>query len=86
MAEYTKEQLAPYAPLVGDTVTYHKDCGCTVTGKVTAVDGNIAEVDYGDGRKPADTGFIWRFHDGLNNMHDWPAKDKSFECPRPVVS
>jgi hypothetical protein len=68
-------------PKVGDRIHY-RNLRVVKVGTCVAVNGNIADVDYGDGRDPADHGFIWRFHDGLNCLHDWPGKDKAMECRR----
>ena len=60
----------PYAaakPRQGDPVLYNGE----FVGKVIRVEGNLCWVDYKEGPNP----FIWRFKDGLNQLHTWPSKN-----------
>ena len=82
MKTYEPEELDHCAPRVGDQVIYRSIGGRIKKGTVTAIRGNLCDVDYGEGQSPEDTGFIWRFRDGLNNLHDWPTKDPVCECSR----
>lgn len=66
-----KELLATtHKPSVGDEITYRG----AVVGRVTSVSGNLCWRSYPDGESLP---FIWRFHDGLNNLHSWPGKDET---------
>jgi len=58
----TQNKAASLKPRKGDPVTYR---GRSL-GNVTSVDGNLCWTDRDS--------FIWRFHDGLNALHDWPTK------------
>lgn len=59
------------APRVGDVIRYRGK----PAGHVRWLEGNLCFVDYGDGGEPVP--FIWKFRDGLNNLHDWPNKPDS---------
>lgn len=60
------ELYADNKPQVGQPVTYRGEH----VGTVQRVDGNLCWVNYPTGTEP----FIWRFNDGLNQLHDWPSK------------
>lgn len=62
------EIFADHRPRSGDVIAYRGQAGA---GIVTRVEGALCWTSYG-GAEPAP--FIWCFRDGLNNMHDWPAK------------
>jgi hypothetical protein len=62
-------------PRKGQRITYK---GAEV-GTAERLDGNLCYVKYDDG---STNPFIWRFHDGLNAMHDWPGKAGKL-CPCP---
>lgn len=51
-------------PCKDDPVTYRGE----PAGAVTRVEGNLCWTTT------ADAPFIWRFKDGLNELHDWPTK------------
>lgn len=55
-------------PRKGDEVT----CLGKTVGIVSEVDGSICWYCTPDGEANC---FIWRFNDGLNNLHDWPGKE-----------
>jgi hypothetical protein len=59
-------------PRKGEPITYRG----ALVGTVSSVDGNLCWVNYYRG-EPAP--FIWRFKDGLNNMHEWPSKQQKEE-------
>lgn len=73
------DKYQAHKPRRGDLVTYKGH----PHGTVTSVDGSICwiapivEVIPGFAPAPRDAEpnmFIWCFHDGLNTLHDWPAK------------
>lgn len=59
------------APRKGSTGAYLSMHGNTVGFTVLEVEGNLCWAEYDNGSKGP---FIWRFRDGLNNLHDWPGK------------
>lgn len=64
------QHLIKYAaskPLAGQEIVYRGQ----PAGIVTSVEGALCWVSR-DGAKSEP--FIWCFHDGLNNLHDWPTK------------
>lgn len=70
----TSEKFAGQAPRAGQDITYRGK----LHGKAIRVEGNLCWMNFNDGSEAAP--FIWRFKDGLNNLHDWPTKDKSLEA------
>lgn len=66
------------APRSGDTITYTRLDGTTCTARAVRVEGNLCWTDYGNGDVEP---FIWRFHDGLNTLHDWPGKATQSPAP-----
>jgi hypothetical protein len=72
-AELT-EPSAARAPRVGSRGSYQFSPDSIIGFTVTEIEGNLCYCDYDNGRKGP---FIWRFKDGLNNLHDWPGKPKN---------
>lgn len=66
--KHPHETFAAHRPQVGDSIAYR---GVQNAGKAVRIEGGLCWCSYG-GAEPQP--FIWCFHDGLNNMHDWPAK------------
>lgn len=74
MAEIiSREPFHTSRPRKGDPITYLGE----VIGVVSSVEGNLCWVRYEN--KDSSEPFIWRFHDGLNTLHDWPNKHASQE-------
>ncbi len=61
------QQFKHRKPLVGDIIHYRGEA----VGHVTRVEGALCWRSYPDGESLP---FIWCFRDGLNTMHNWPAK------------
>lgn len=71
-----EQRRADSKPRVGDQITYRG----VVVGRVTRVEGNLCWRTYPDGESLP---FIWRFKDGLNNLHSWPGKDETLNTVLP---
>jgi hypothetical protein len=70
MSRDPSELHAAHKPRVGDPVTYKGEH----VGTVTRVEGSLCWRTYPDGEVLP---FIWCFKDGLNTLHDWPAKRRA---------
>lgn len=66
---YSTDHSEDRKPRVGQPLTYRGEH----IGTVRRVEGNLCVINYADGSEPSP--FIWRFHDGLNTMFDWPTKE-----------
>lgn len=62
------------APRKGDRGVYTRTDGSTVGFTVRGVEGNLCYAAYDHYPEGESGPFIWRFHDGLNALHDWPGK------------
>lgn len=62
-----------HRPRKGAPITYRGE----LVGYVSSVEGNTCYVsplpEHAD-KYPKGAGFIWRFRDCLNELHDWPGK------------
>jgi len=62
------------APKKGTRGTYQSMHGGIVGFVVSSVDGNLCYAVYATAPDAKPAPFIWRFRDGLNDLHDWPGK------------
>ena len=69
MATREETQMNANAPRQGDVITYRGKA----TGTVIRTEGNLCWMSFFDGSDSAP--FIWRFKNGLNNLHDWSSKN-----------
>lgn len=69
MARDGTDTYRHHKPHKGDPLAYMGK----PAGRILRTEGAIAWSDYGE---PGNAScFIWCFQDGLNKLHDWPAKE-----------
>lgn len=70
------EIYAAHAPRVGDMIHYRGE----PVGYAVRVDGALCWRQYPDADPMP---FVWVFHDGVNALHDWPARAGAKVAPFP---
>ena len=66
--------MTEFKPKRGERGVYHSPINGKTNFTVDRVDGAICHVTYHYPTGDTVSSFIWRFFDGLNQLHHWPSK------------